>query len=68
MCMVGFPHGSAGREAACNAGDTRDLGSIPVKVTLNSCPASVRAGWEHTSRIWRRLNPALPPHWMRQFG
>ena len=27
--MVGFPDGSAGKESACNAGDTGDVGSIP---------------------------------------
>ena len=26
---VGFPDGSAGKESACNAGDTGDIGSIP---------------------------------------
>ena len=27
--MLGFPDGSAGKESSCNAGDTRDAGSIP---------------------------------------
>ena len=26
---MGFPDGSAGKESACNAGDTGDVGSIP---------------------------------------
>ena len=26
---TGFPHGSAGEESACNAGDTEDAGLIP---------------------------------------
>ena len=26
---MGFPHGSVGKESACNAGDTGDAGSIP---------------------------------------
>ena len=26
----GFPDGSAGKESSCNAGDTRDMGLIPV--------------------------------------
>ena len=26
---MGFPDGPAGKESACNAGDTGDLGSIP---------------------------------------
>ena len=26
---TGFPGGSVGKESACNAGDTRDVGSIP---------------------------------------
>ena len=26
---MGFPGGSVGKEPACNAGDTRDMGSIP---------------------------------------
>ena len=25
----GFPNGSAGKESTCNAGDTKDMGSIP---------------------------------------
>ena len=33
MCLQqytqGFPDGSAGKESACNAGDTGDAGSIP---------------------------------------
>ena len=29
MCQVGFPDGSAGKESACNAGDTGDGGSVP---------------------------------------
>ena len=31
-CLIiswGFPEGSAGKESSCDAGDTRDLGSIP---------------------------------------
>ena len=28
VCL-GFPDGSAGKETACNAGDTGDAGSIP---------------------------------------
>ena len=27
--VLGFPAGSAGKESACNAGDTGDTGSIP---------------------------------------
>ena len=27
---VGFPGGSVGKESSCNAGDTKDTGSIPV--------------------------------------
>ena len=27
--FVGFPGGSAGKESACNSGDTGDMGSIP---------------------------------------
>ena len=27
---AGFPSGSDGKESACNAGDVRDMGSIPV--------------------------------------
>ena len=27
--VIGFPDRSAGKESACNAGDTRDSGSIP---------------------------------------
>ena len=26
---MGFPSGSVGKEPACNAGDARDIGSIP---------------------------------------
>ena len=26
---MGFPHGSVGKESACNVGDTGDMGSIP---------------------------------------
>jgi len=29
MSCRGFPSGSAGKESACNAGDTGDAGSIP---------------------------------------
>ena len=29
MSCKGFPSGSAGKESACNAGDTGDAGSIP---------------------------------------
>ena len=28
-CLKGFPHGSVGKESACNAGDTGDASSIP---------------------------------------
>jgi len=27
--LTGFPDGSAGKESACDAEDTRDMGSIP---------------------------------------
>ena len=27
--LIGFPGGSVGKEPACNAGDTGDMGSIP---------------------------------------
>jgi len=27
--LDGFPYSSAGKEPACNAGDTRDMGLIP---------------------------------------
>ena len=27
--IIALPHGSAGKESACNAGDTGDVGSIP---------------------------------------
>ena len=30
--MLGFPHGSAGKESACLAGDTGDAGLIPELV------------------------------------
>ena len=26
---MGFPHGSMGKESTCNAGDIRDVGSVP---------------------------------------
>ena len=29
ICIYIFPNGSAGKESACNAGDTGDAGSIP---------------------------------------
>ena len=29
MAECGFPNGSVGKESACNAGDIRDMGSIP---------------------------------------
>ena len=29
--ITGFPHGSVGKEFACNTGDTRDAGLLPVQ-------------------------------------
>jgi len=29
LILVGFPHGSVGKESACNAGDKGDMSSIP---------------------------------------
>ena len=28
-CILGFPGGAVGKESACSAGDTGDVGSIP---------------------------------------
>ena len=29
VTLLDFPDGSAGKESSCNAGDTKDVGSIP---------------------------------------
>ena len=71
----GFPNCSAGKESACNAGDTRDMGSIfwwgrspgegngnPLQYSFLKNPMDRRSWWAKGQKVAKRRHDWVTKH------
>ena len=67
--VLGFPTGSAGKESACNAGDTGDAGLIPRSGRLPGGGNSNPLQYFCLKKILSTEEPGgLPSKWSQRVG